>query len=153
MDGLTAYQVLSLVGIPTLMTLIITFVWNLAVNGTKKTKARRDKEREGAIRLIVRDETGGIMRTTVEIKEHVKLLGAGTQASLRNDILSQYYACRDKGFRTSDDSENFRDMHSAYHALGGNSFIDSDVVPAFEAILLSEKKPEKRRKKPTKKDV
>jgi hypothetical protein len=59
-----------------------------------------------------------------------------TQASLRNDILVSFYHCAKKGYRTSDDSENFRHMYEAYHGIKGNSFIDKDIAVWFYELPL-----------------
>ena len=70
------------------------------------------------------------------MKGKLELVSNGTQAGLRNDILTCYYTCFHKGFKTKDDAENFNDMYEAYHSLGGNSFIDKDVVPSFVNLPL-----------------
>ena len=41
-----------------------------------------------------------------------------------------------RGYRTEDDSKNYREMHEAYNALGGNSFIDNDVSRWFDDLPL-----------------
>ena len=143
------YQILCLVGIPTMVTLVLTAVWNRAVTGTRKTVARREKEHIDGIRKVVHEETEEIKEDITEVKTEIKLISSGTQASLRNDLLTCYYKCLDKGYKTQDDAENFRDMYNAYHALGGNSFIDNDVVPSFDKLPLGfvEKENKKAKKK------
>ena len=69
------------------------------------------------------------------------------QAILRNALMNVYYDCKAKGFRTEDDSKNYREMHEAYNAIGGNSFIDSDVSNWFNALPL---KPNDYENKPNK---
>lgn len=58
------------------------------------------------------------------------------RAGLRSVLMNLYYDCAQKGYRTEDDSKNYREMHEAYNKAGGNSFIDSDVSHWFEQIPL-----------------
>lgn len=61
----------------------------------------------------------------------------GTLASLRNDILTLYYKCYDKGFRNDYDYQNAHDLYNAYLKLHGNSFI-FDVMNRFDALPTKE---------------
>ena len=72
----------------------------------------------------------------VKINKMLVLNEVATQASLRNDILVSFYHCAKKGYRTSDDSENFRHMYEAYHGIKGNSFIDKDIAVWFYELPL-----------------
>lgn len=71
-----------------------------------------------------------------KINKMLILNEVATQASLRNDILVSFYQCAKKGYRTSDDSENFRHMYEAYHGINGNSFIDKDISIWFYELPL-----------------
>lgn len=118
------------------MTLIVTAVWNKCANGTQKVKDRRRLEHQADIRQVVKEESGSWVGNISEVKESLKLVSGGTQAGLRNDLMNCYNECSSKGFKTQDEAENFNDMYNAYHALGGNSFIDSDIIPAFKQLPL-----------------
>lgn len=144
---MTWYQILCLVGVPTLMTLVVTAIWNKCVNGTKKVQERRREEHQEDIRQVVHAESGSWAGDIQEIKTSIKLIGNGTQAGLRNDIMACYNGCAAKGFKTQDEAENFNDMYNAYHALGGNSFIDSDITPAFKKLPLKPNGYKKTRQK------
>lgn len=71
-----------------------------------------------------------------KLNEMLVLNEVATQASLRNDILVSFYQCAKKGYRTQDDSENFRHMYDAYHGIQGNSFIDKDISGWFYELPL-----------------
>ena len=70
------------------------------------------------------------------IEARLKLSEQCDQAVLRNSLMRLYYDCKKKGYRTVDDSKNYREMHEAYNAIGGNSFIDSDISRWFEDLPL-----------------
>lgn len=61
----------------------------------------------------------------------------GTLASLRNDILTLYYKCCEKGYRNDYDYQNIHEMYDAYKELDGNSFI-SDVMERFDKLPVKE---------------
>lgn len=61
----------------------------------------------------------------------------GTLATLRNDILTVYYKCYDKGFRNDYDYQNAHDLYEAYKELHGNSFI-KDIMTRFDALPTKE---------------
>lgn len=130
------YQILCLIGIPTLSSLIVSAIWAWLINGSKKAKKIRQANNCDAIRSVVREENQEIKQDIKDMREQLRLVGGGTQAGLRNDILTCYYSCFSKGFKTKDDAENFNDMYEAYHRLGGNSFIDKDVMPSFTNLPL-----------------
>jgi len=74
-----------------------------------------------------------------EIKESQRLLSKANRASLRNDLLTLYHECFDRGYTTDYDRENFLRMYTAYKAIGGNSFIETDIKPKFDNIMIKEK--------------
>ena len=61
----------------------------------------------------------------------------GTLASLRNDILTLYYKCCEKGYRNDYDYLNIHDMYDAYQELDGNSFI-ADIMDRFDRLPVKE---------------
>ena len=83
------------------------------------------------------------------INAKLDILSDGTLSSLRNDILTCYYRCREKGYRGDWDYTNIHDLYEAYKELHGNSFID-DVMKRFEALPAKEDAIKKSRKKSTK---
>ena len=61
----------------------------------------------------------------------------GTLATLRNDILTCYYRCREKGYRNDYDYQNIHDLYEAYVALDGNSFV-ADIMERFDNLSVKE---------------
>ena len=74
-----------------------------------------------------------------EIQPLVERLGAiedGSLSGLRNDLLNNFYRCRDwQKFRTDWDTQNMEDLYKSYHRLHGNSFIDH-LMEEFYKIPL-----------------
>lgn len=69
----------------------------------------------------------------------------GTLDALRDRILSAYYKCKEKGYRTQYDFENVHHMHKDYLALDGNSFVEDcmkkfDALPGEEEYIKTKKK-------------
>ncbi len=88
------YQILTIIGIPSLITL---FVQWLITTFSKKNKTHR-----------------------LEI-EYLKL---GIQALLRDRLLESYKACKKRGWISIQDKENFNNMYCQYHSLGQNGVMD-----------------------------
>lgn len=136
---------LSLIGVGYLFQ----YLWR---TGLEKKKAKSEQAQQEA-KKVRQDETREVFTECItplshrmdvienvlaDMKESQDAQRTGIQASLRNDILSAYYDCARKGYRTKDDSENFWDMYNAYHQLGGNSFIDKDVTGWFRELPSKE---------------
>ena len=64
----------------------------------------------------------------------MKAIGGGTLSSLRNDILTCYYRCVEKGYRNDWDYTNIHDLYKSYSELHGNSFV-ADVMERFDNLL------------------
>ena len=77
----------------------------------------------------------------------------GTKCSLRNDILTLYYKCCEKGYRNDYDYQNIHEMYDAYQELDGNSFI-KDIMKRFDELPVKESTvPTKTVERKTKKQV
>lgn len=72
-----------------------------------------------------------------KIDKKLDATAEGTLASLRNDILTLYYKCCEKGYRNDYDYKNIHDMYDAYRDLDGNSFI-TDVMDRFDKLPVKE---------------
>ena len=72
-----------------------------------------------------------------KIDAKLEATAEGTLASLRNDILTLYYKCCEKGYRNDYDYQNIHEMYDAYKELDGNSFI-ADVMERFDALPVKE---------------
>lgn len=89
------------------------------------------------LRNIIKDENE---KSVLPIKEKLQQLDDrmskvedGTLDTLRDRILSAYYKCRDKGYRTQYDYENVHHMFKDYLNLDGNSFVE-DCMRKFDAL-------------------
>lgn len=135
-------SVLSLLGVG----IIASQFWNKHFEKQKNKEEEQSKEhqlsqkidRQSEIREVIASEIKPIIETLADVQKSVSLANEGTLASLRNDLLNVYYQCRTKGYKTRNDAENFRDLYKAYTALNGNSFIEHDILPAFDQLKLSE---------------
>lgn len=72
-----------------------------------------------------------------EIENKLTATAQGTLASLRNDILTLYYKCCEKGYRNDYDYQNIYDMYEAYKELDGNSFV-ADIMARFDKLPVKE---------------
>lgn len=88
------------------------------------------KERKADMEEIVKKEVN-------PLSAKLDKLSNGTLSSLRNDILTCYYRCREKGYRGDWDYTNIHDLYEAYTELNGNSFI-ADVMKRFDALPAKE---------------
>lgn len=137
------YQILCLIGIPTLSTLIVTAIFNFVMNGSKQAKEKRSQERKSDLKELfdefivpMDDKTNELTKKVGEMHDDLKKVSVGTLASLRNDLLECYYNCKKKGYRNNDDTQNFNRMFNAYIDLGGNDIIEHDVAPSFHELQL-----------------
>ena len=130
------YQILCLVGLPTLSTLIVTGTYNLVVNGSKKTRQRRKEQEIENLKDLFDFFITPVEEKLDAVSKEVKKVSSGSLASLRNDLLDCYNKCEQKGYRTMDDTKTFKEMFDAYISLGGNDIIEEDVEPSFHNLQL-----------------
>lgn len=71
------------------------------------------------------------------INKKLDAIGDGTLSALRNDILTCYYKCLEKGYRNDYDYENIHHMYEAYSELNGNSYV-RDIIQRFDALPTKE---------------
>lgn len=57
-----------------------------------------------------------------KVEDRLDKIAEGTQASLRNNILQLVDICLLRGYITTVDRMNLKDMYSAYHNLGGDTY-------------------------------
>lgn len=133
-------SVLSLFGIGT----VAKFFWEdkhrKKLEETEEVKRLKKEERRQEIAEIIAETMGPcsdkIVKSIEKIEKRLDLAKQCDLAELRNSLMNIYYTCSAKGYKTEDDSKNYREMHEAYNALGGNSFIDSDVSRWFDALTM-----------------
>ena len=117
-------SILSALGVGTIIPMLVKE--HLARKKEQSTERQKElkQERLEEIKTSISAEVS-------PMKTQLDKIVSGTKATLRNDLMECYYMCKEKGYRTEDDTQNFTSMHKAYHDLGGNSFIDKDIAPMF----------------------
>lgn len=128
------YNILCLVGIPTLSTLVVTYCFNKIVHGTESAKRKRATEDKANLKELFDEFITPMNETLNEVSDNIKLVASGALASLRNDLLECFYSCKEKGYRNQDDTKAFKEMFDAYISLGGNDIIENDIEPAFHSL-------------------
>ena len=103
----------------------------------KLKEEEKNAEQNKQIMSIVQQETKPIFDKVKEIDDSLLKVSNGTLSSLRNDILTCYYRCREKGYRNDYDYQNIHDLYAAYDSLKGNSFI-SDIMNRFDNLPVKE---------------
>lgn len=150
-------SLLSLLGIGVAAKFFWTDLHNKKLEESQEAKRRRQQERHELMVSAVKEVTDPAFKQIEDnfltIGKRLDISEECDRASLRNGLMGLYYACAAKGFRTEDDSKNYREMHEAYNKAGGNSFIDSDVSRWFDELDLkpNEYKPPVKKRKTTKK--
>jgi len=107
------------------------------LNEKKELESLRDEkirqERIDDIKSILKPISDKIDK----IDKKLDATAEGTLASLRNDILTLYYKCCEKGYRNDYDYQNIHEMYDAYKELDGNSFI-CDIMKRFDELPVKE---------------
>jgi len=137
-------SVVSIAG-SAIVTTIVSAVVSRVINKQFKKKdalqaqleSQRTEERKKEINEAVENGLKPLEDSINKLDRKVGLISNGTLSTLRNDILTCYYRCLEKGYRNDYDTTNLLDLNKAYKDLDGNSFI-SDVVARFRALPTKE---------------
>lgn len=153
--------ILSLIGSAVISAIITTVVKRAVDKKLDKTeKERRElaelhrQERKDDVTQTIREELAPVTIELKDIKNEIAKISDGTLSTLRNDILTCYYKCNDKGYRNDYDYGNAHDLYDAYKALDGNSFVQ-DIMERFDTLPTKEayrKEQEKLKTRTTKKN-
>lgn len=119
MNKLNTYQILSLCGVPTLVTLLIALI-------IKRPLEKRVKRAEENQQL--QDEQN-------------KATMLGVQALLRDRLLQAYRHYIRQGWADYDDKQNVENMHRQYETLGPNNVMDG-YHRQFMALPMDDPKEE-----------
>lgn len=136
--------VISLVG----STLITTIVGVVVKHTLAKEFKKQDelntlrsesikREREEVLKREISLGIEPISDKIDKISDKLDKVENGTLSSLRNDILTCYYRCKEKGYRNDYDYQNIHHLYEAYDELHGNSFI-ADIMSRFDNLPLKE---------------
>jgi hypothetical protein len=114
---------------------------------------KRREERKQEIREIVVESVEPInsqiedLSSKVDgINDQLKKVEDGALSTLRNDILTCYYRCAEKGYCNDYDYTNIHHMYESYDALKGNSFV-ADIIKRFDKLPRKEETKKKSNKK------
>ena len=72
-----------------------------------------------------------------EIREDLAILKVATQASLRNSLRKKYRECRNQGYASFEDRDDFEFMYQQYHQLHGNGVM-TDCYNKFMSLEIKE---------------
>ena len=118
---------------------------------------KKERDLESMIDRIVDAHTHPIDKDLGEIRDKLAKVADGTQDTLRDRILSSYYKCLEKGYRTEYDIDNVNHMNRDYLALNGNTFV-AECMEKFKHIptqkeydILKQKEEEARKAEEAKK--
>lgn len=146
---MTIYELLCLIGVPTLATLIVTSLYKYFTEQSKRARKKKEEEHSKTIQKacdisldnMVKQHIDPLRKDISQVKDNVEALqqelkanSAGTLATLRNELLTAYYNCAAKGYRNESDTKNFHLMFDEYRALHGNGFMAYDIRPEFDNL-------------------
>lgn len=117
-------------------------------------KERREERKQEIREIVVESvepinaQINDISNKVDGINDQLKKVEDGALSTLRNDILTCYYRCAEKGYCNDYDYTNIHHMYESYDALKGNSFV-ADVVKHFDKLPRRE---DVKKKKSNKKE-
>lgn len=104
---MSIYEILALIGIPSILTLIFQLLYTSIRNKLKKNKDDDD-----------------ILRKSI-------------QALLRDRLRERYVYFKSKGYIDIADKENYDNMYKNYHALGKNGVMDGMYEEIMSMPMIS----------------
>ena len=137
-------SILSLIGVPTIMSFIINKQLKKAEKIREETHelkaAEAKRERINEIKTVMNESVKPLEQRLdnvddkiSNISKDIDLSKAGTLSSLRYNIVELYNAVRKRGYKTDVEKETFEKMYQAYHNLGGNHYVD-ELKEEFRAV-------------------
>lgn len=94
---------------------------------------KRQEDLETLMNKVVDAYTSPIGEKLTQLEAKLGKVADGTLDTLRDRILSSYYKCLEKGYRTQYDIDNVEHMHKDYLNLDGNTFV-ADCMRKFKDI-------------------
>lgn len=122
---MSAFQWMSLLGVPGVIVLIITIVVNKALKKRDKMTAEYEKKQE---EIRTQNEK-------LEAQNIATMLGV--QALLRDRLLQAFRHYIQQGYAEYSDRENVKNMYDNYEALGPNSVME-DLYEKFKALPMQQ---------------
>lgn len=129
--------IISALSLPTIAGLVWKDIYEKKKQDIKRKNQLEEKEEQEVLRTVIKEEMVDAIKKVDVISDQLIKVSDGTLSSLRNDILTCYYRCHEKGYRNDYDYQNIHDLYKAYTELHGNSFI-KDVIKRFDNLLTKE---------------
>lgn len=137
-------SVLSLIGVPTIMSFVINKQLKKAEKIREETHelkaAEAKRERIAEIKTVMDESVKPLEQRLDHVDDKISSISrdmdlskAGTLSSLRYNIVELYNAVRKRGYKTDVEKETFEKMYQAYHNLGGNHYVD-ELKEEFRAV-------------------
>ncbi len=137
-------SVLSLIGVPTIMSFVINKQLKKAEKIREETHelkaAEAKRERIAEIKTVMNESVKPLEQRLDHVDDKISSISrdmdlskAGTLSSLRYNIVELYNAVRKRGYKTDVEKETFEKMYQAYHNLGGNHYVD-ELKEEFRAV-------------------
>lgn len=105
-----------------------------------KGKKYRDyvkTQKQNEMREVLQQENKPVNDKLDQLTVRLGTVENGCLSGLRNDILTCYYRCKEKGYRNDYDYQNVHHLYEAYDELHGNSFI-ADIMDRFDKLPVKE---------------
>lgn len=117
----------------------------------KFEKEESDKKLVEKVDNVVKTHTDPIDKELERMNLKLTKVADGTLDTLRDRILTVYYKCLEKHYRSEYDIANVDHMYKDYVALDGNSFIDDCMqkfrqIPTEKEYEITHKKTKSKRK-------
>ena len=114
----------------------------------KRREERKQEIREIVVESVepINSQINDLSNKVDGINDQLKKVEDGALSTLRNDILTCYYRCAEKGYCNDYDYTNIHHMYESYDALKGNSFV-ADIIKRFDKLPRKEETKKKPKKK------
>ncbi len=112
------------------LTLIATTVTNYFLNGPKRRREQHEKEMQNlseeieTLRKDINDTLQQQRAYSKQMAEDIKLLKAGNQAMLKEELKTQYQHWIELKYAPMDVKEDLERLYQVYHSLGANGIMD-----------------------------
>lgn len=123
--------ILTVVGIPTIISLCIKDRWDFKKTNSAKAKELETKQHDEKFKKVIEDSLDNrddkidkkfeiLYNNDKEIKQDLIDTKHGIQAELRHDIRNACRRCLEQGYRTDEDTEEIVKRYENYEKLGSN---------------------------------
>lgn len=132
----TAYT-LIMGGAGVLVSLIVTFIFNGAINLPKKRRKQEAEQREKEVLLLnsiqkLQESVSDISKQLEyqrqkdeEFSKDIELIKLGLQSVLKNDLKTRYDYWIRRKYAPIDAKDDLERMYQVYHKLGANGVMDA----------------------------